>query len=40
MALDPLLLGTLTALLVAFDVGIFATSVKAFGRDKILMRMP
>jgi len=39
MALDPLLLGTLTALLVAFDVGIFAASIRAFGRDKILMRI-
>ena len=37
--LDPFLLGELVALLATLDVGIFVASVKAFGRDKILMRL-
>jgi ABC-2 type transport system permease protein len=37
--LDPFLLGELAALLAMLDVGIFVACVKAFGRDKILMRL-
>jgi ABC-2 type transport system permease protein len=39
MTLDPSLLAVLTVLLALIDVGIFLASVKAFGRDKILMHL-
>jgi len=36
MALDPLLVDVLIALLLAFDVTVFAAAVKTFGRNRIL----
>ena len=37
--LDPSLLGELTAVLAILDAGIFGASLKAFGREKILMHL-
>jgi len=39
MTLDPSLLAVLTILIALIDVGIFVASVKAFGRDRILMHL-
>jgi len=39
MFFDPLLIGTLTALVVAFDIIFFVASIRAFGRDRILARL-
>jgi ABC-2 type transport system permease protein len=37
---DPLLITALTALVVAFDIIILAASIRAFGRNHILARLP
>jgi len=39
MFFDPLLMTTLAALLIAFDIIILGGSIKAFGRDRILARL-